>query len=140
MPIKLLFIGIAGAFVVLFFIAVQARRPRLDSCAVGLMAILGTLWIWVAGVILSECIGRTNWSPLSGMTLIGVTILIFVASGVGDRAAIISSIMVGAAMCVAMSQATDLMMDLKTGYLVGAIPRRTATDRAIRRYVAWVPS
>ena len=32
--------------------------------------------------------------------------------------------MVGAAVCVAMSQATDLMMDLKTGYLVGAIPRK----------------
>ena len=31
------------------------------------MAVLGTLWIWIAGVILSECIGRTNWSPLSGM-------------------------------------------------------------------------
>jgi uncharacterized oligopeptide transporter (OPT) family protein len=27
-------------------------------------------------------------------------------------------------MCVAMAQATDLMLDLKTGYLVGAIPRR----------------
>jgi uncharacterized oligopeptide transporter (OPT) family protein len=32
--------------------------------------------------------------------------------------------MVGAAMCVAMSQATDLMLDLKTGYLVGASPRQ----------------
>ena len=32
--------------------------------------------------------------------------------------------MVGAAMCVAMSQATDLMLDLKTGYLVGAMPRK----------------
>jgi uncharacterized oligopeptide transporter (OPT) family protein len=31
--------------------------------------------------------------------------------------------MVGAATCVAMSQATDLMLDLKTGYLVGATPR-----------------
>ena len=30
---------------------------------------------------------------------------------------------VGAAVCVAMSQATDLMLDLKTGYLVGATPR-----------------
>ena len=36
----------------------------------------------------------------------------------------ISSVVVGAAMCVAMSQATDLMLDLKTGYLVGAIPKR----------------
>jgi uncharacterized oligopeptide transporter (OPT) family protein len=32
--------------------------------------------------------------------------------------------MVGAAACVAMAQATDLMLDLKTGYLVGALPRK----------------
>jgi len=32
--------------------------------------------------------------------------------------------MVGAAACVAMAQATDLMLDLKTGYLVGATPRK----------------
>jgi putative OPT family oligopeptide transporter len=88
------------------------------------MALLGTLWIWMAGVVLSECIGRTNWSPLSGMTLIGITILLLVASGMSDRATVVSSIIVGAAMCVAMAQATDLMMDLKTGYLVGAIPRK----------------
>jgi uncharacterized oligopeptide transporter (OPT) family protein len=89
-----------------------------------LMAVLGTLWIWIAGVILSECIGRTNWSPLSGMTLIGVTLLLFVSSGLGDAEAIVSAVMVGAAMCVAMSQATDLMLDLKTGYLVGATPKK----------------
>jgi putative OPT family oligopeptide transporter len=90
-----------------------------------LMAVVGTLWIWIAGVILSEAIGRTNWSPLSGMTLIAVTILIFISSGLGDtKAAIVSAIMVGAAACVAMSQATDLMLDLKTGYLVGATPRK----------------
>jgi uncharacterized oligopeptide transporter (OPT) family protein len=88
------------------------------------MALLGTLWIWVAGVILSECIGRTNWSPMSGMTLIAVTILIVIASGLGDTPAIIASVMVGAATCVAMAQATDLMLDLKTGYLVGATPRK----------------
>ncbi len=89
------------------------------------MALVGTLWVWIAGVILSEAIGRTNWSPLSGMTLIAVTILIFISSGLGDtKAAVVSAIMVGAAACVAMSQATDLMLDLKTGYLVGATPRQ----------------
>jgi uncharacterized oligopeptide transporter (OPT) family protein len=87
------------------------------------MAVLGTAWIWIAGVILSECIGRTNWSPLSGMTLIAVTLLIVVTSGLDRDQSIIASITVGAAVCVAMSQATDLMLDLKTGYLVGASPR-----------------
>ena len=122
MPIKLLYFAIAGAAVVLAFIAVTSVE------AVGLwrgigMALLGTLWIWMSGIILSESIGRTNWSPLSGMTLIGITLLIILTHGMERGDSIVAAIMVGAATCVAMSQATDLMLDLKTGYLVGATPR-----------------
>ena len=122
MPIYLLYAAIAGAAVVLCVIGV------LSAEQVGLlrgltMGVLGTLWIWMSGIILSEAIGRTNWSPLSGMTLIGVTILIFVVSGLGREQAVVAAITVGAATCVAMSQATDLMLDMKTGYLVGARPR-----------------
>ncbi|MEQ9561908.1 MAG: OPT/YSL family transporter [Woeseiaceae bacterium] len=122
MPIKLLYFAIAGAVVVLGVIAVTSVE------SVGLlrgiaMALLGTLWIWMSGIILSEAIGRTNWSPLSGMTLIGITMLIIVTHGMERGDSIVAAIMVGAATCVAMSQATDLMLDLKTGYLVGATPR-----------------
>ena len=124
LPIKLLYIAIGGAGILLAVIAVLST----DKMGIGrglLMALVGTLWIWIAGVILSEAIGRTNWSPLSGMTLIAVTLLIIISSGLDDtRAAVVSAIMVGAAACVAMSQATDLMLDLKTGYLVGATPRQ----------------
>ncbi len=89
------------------------------------MAMLGTLWVWVAGVVVAECIGRTNWSPLSGMTLIAVTILIVIArGGLSVVETITSSMLVGAAICLAISQASDMMLDLKSGYLVGAIPRR----------------
>ncbi len=123
LPIKLLYFAILGAFVLLLVIAILSV-PNMGLAQGALMALLGTLWIWMAGVILSECIGRTNWSPLSGMTLIGITILIFVASGLGDRNTVVASVMIGAAMCVAMSQATDLMLDLKTGYLVGALPKK----------------
>jgi putative OPT family oligopeptide transporter len=121
MPIRLLFIGIIGATVLLLITAVMSVK-EMGIVRGATMAIFGTLWIWIAGVILSECIGRTNWSPLSGMTLIAVTILVVITSGLGDTAAIVASIIVGAAACVAMSQATDLMLDLKTGYLVGASP------------------
>ncbi len=123
MPIKLLYVAIAGAAILLAAMAVLSTE-KMGLARGVTMAVVGTLWIWIAGVILSEAIGRTNWSPLSGMTLIAVTILIFISSGLGDsKAAIVSAIMVGAAACVAMSQATDLMLDLKTGYLVGATPR-----------------
>jgi putative OPT family oligopeptide transporter len=124
MPIKLLYFAIGGAAILLAVMAILSTEKMGIGRGIT-MALVGTLWIWIAGVILSEAIGRTNWSPLSGMTLIAVTILIFISSGLGDtKAAIVSAVMVGAAACVAMSQATDLMLDLKTGYLVGATPRQ----------------
>ena len=122
MPIKLLYFGIVGAAIVLAFIAVSSVESVGLLRGVG-MALLGTLWIWMSGIILSESIGRTNWSPLSGMTLIGITLLIILTHGMERGDSIVAAIMVGAATCVAMSQATDLMLDLKTGYLVGATPR-----------------
>jgi len=136
MPIKFLYVGIVGAAILLFIVALTSVK-EMDWMTAGIMAVLGTLWIWVAGVILSECIGRTNWSPLSGMTLIAVTILIIISKGIdeGGTGAIIASIMVGAAACVAMSQATDLMLDLKTGYLVGASPKKQQTGQFLATWL-----
>ncbi len=122
MPIKLLYIAIIGAAIVLAIIAVTSVESVGLIRGIG-MAVLGTLWIWMSGIILSEAIGRTNWSPLSGMTLIGITLLIIMTHGMERGDSIVAAIMVGAATSVAMSQATDLMLDLKTGYLVGASPR-----------------
>lgn len=125
MPIKLLYVGIVGAAILLAVMAITSAEQT--GIIRGLMmAVLGTLWIWMAGIILSEAIGRTNWSPLSGMTLIAVTLLIIITQSFGGMEttqAIVAAVTVGAATCVAMSQATDLMLDLKTGYLVGATPR-----------------
>ena len=122
MPIRLLYVAIGAGGLVLFAMAV------ISTDAIGwgralLLAGLGSIWVWLAGVILAECVGRTDWSPLSGMTLIAVTLLIIITRGLDDGPATIAAVMVGAAVCVAMSQATDLMLDLKTGYLVGATPR-----------------
>ena len=122
MPIKLLYVAIIGAAIVLAIIAVTSVESVGLVRGIG-MAVLGTLWIWMSGIILSEAIGRTNWSPLSGMTLIGITLLIIMTHGMERGDSIVAAIMVGAATSVAMSQETDLMLDLKTGYLVGASPR-----------------
>ena len=122
LPIRVLYAGIAAAFVGLSLIAYLTAPEIGIAKAIG-MAVLGTLWIWIAGVIVSECLGRTNWSPLSGMTLIAVTILIFVASGAATQTTIVVSVVVGAAICVAIAQSGDMMLDLKSGYLTGASPR-----------------
>lgn len=124
MPIKFLYSAIGAGLLVMIWVAFSSTADMTFGRAAA-MAVLGTLWVWVAGVVVAECIGRTNWSPLSGMTLIAVTILILVAKGGLDHVGTITSCMVvGAAICLAISQASDMMLDLKSGYLVGAIPRR----------------
>lgn len=124
MPIRFLYAAIGIGLLVMVFIAFRSVPEMTLGRAIS-MAVLGTLWVWVAGVVVAECVGRTNWSPLSGMTLIAVTILILVAKGgLTSAATITSSMVMGAAICLAISQASDMMLDLKSGYLVGAIPRR----------------
>jgi putative OPT family oligopeptide transporter len=123
MPIKVLYAGIVMSFISLTTIAYLVT-PDLGFVRAFAMAVLGTLWIWIAGVIVSECLGRTNWSPLSGMTLIAVTILIFVGTGKPNKTTIIASVVVGAAICVAIAQSGDMMLDLKSGYLTGASPKK----------------
>jgi putative OPT family oligopeptide transporter len=124
MPASLLYLAVILGIIAMMVLAYLSVSEMTVWRAVT-MALLGTVWIWVAGVIVAECIGRTNWSPLSGMTLIAVTIVILITkAGMTAPAAIISSIVVGAAICLAVSQASDMMLDLKAGYLTGAIPRR----------------
>jgi putative OPT family oligopeptide transporter len=126
MPIKILYGTIALGGLALVAIA-ELSVPEMVLWRAAGMAVLGLLWIWIAGVIVSECLGRTNWSPLSGMTLIAVTILLLIAgwgTGMSDASSIMSSVIVGAAICLAISQAGDMMLDLKSGYLVGASPKK----------------
>jgi uncharacterized oligopeptide transporter (OPT) family protein len=125
MPIKLLYGGVLIGSLTLVGLC-MFTVPDMTFGTALMMAALGVVWVWVAGVIVSECVGRTNWSPLSGMTLIAVTILTAMASGLGDTQQIVASVMMGAAICVAISQASDMMLDLKAGYLVGARPKMQA--------------
>lgn len=123
MPIGLLYAAVILGSIAMVVIA-EFSVPDMTLARAAMMAVLGIVWIWIAGVIVSECLGRTNWSPLSGMTLIAVTILLFIASGMSDEQTIIASVIVGAAVCVAIAQAGDMMLDLKAGYLVGASPKK----------------
>ncbi|MHC4179010.1 MAG: OPT family oligopeptide transporter [Planctomycetota bacterium] len=133
MPIWLLYLGVAAGVVVLTVICLNSvKDPQMTLWRAVPMVVLGTVWVWVAGVIVSECLGRTNWSPLSGMTLIAVTILLVIAqTGMNAPSAVLSSVIIGAAICVAIAQAGDMMLDLKSGYLVGAMPRRQQTAQFI---------
>ncbi len=93
----------------------------------GIIAIVGALWIWFAGIIIAQCTGMTDWSPISGMALLTV-VLVMLLSGPGG---VLGAVLIGAALCVAITCAADMMADLKTGYLVGAKPKRQQTVELI---------
>ena len=84
-----------------------------------IVVLVATAWIWFAGIIIAQCAGMTDWSPISGLALLTVVLVMFLA-GKDD---VIAAVMLGAALCVAISCASDMMGDLKTGYLLGAVPR-----------------
>jgi uncharacterized oligopeptide transporter (OPT) family protein len=92
-------------------------NPHLRSLIV---ALVGAVWIWFGGIIIAQCTGMTDWSPISGMALLTVVLVMLL---VGTQQ-VAGAVLIGAAMCVAISCAADMMQDLKTGHLVGAQPRR----------------
>lgn len=85
-----------------------------------LIAAIGTIWIWFAGIIIAQCTGMTDWSPISGIALLTV-VLVMVLAGVGS---VIPAVLVGATLCCAITMAADMMADLRTGSIVGASPKR----------------
>ncbi|MCA9293367.1 MAG: OPT/YSL family transporter [Phycisphaerales bacterium] len=104
-----------------------ARAKLSPHLRAAIIAIVGALWIWFAGIIIAQCTGMTDWSPISGMALLTV-VLVMVLGGPGG---VTAAVLIGAALCVAITVASDMMSDLKTGYLVGASPKRQQTVEMI---------
>lgn len=103
-------------------------NPHLRAA---LIAIIGAIWIWFAGIIIAQCAGMTDWSPISGLALLTV-VLVLLLAGTG---AVTGAVLLGAALCVAITLAADMMGDMKTGYLVGSKPKRQQT---VELAVVWM--
>jgi uncharacterized oligopeptide transporter (OPT) family protein len=107
------------------YLAGRSAKPGLlaslgPHARAGVIAVVGVMWIWFAGIIIAQCTGMTDWSPISGMALLTV-VLVLLLAGSG---AVMGAVLIGAALCVAITLAADMMADLKTGHLVGAKPLR----------------
>ncbi len=115
MPLWLLLMGI-GVAITCFFLAVWSL-PEIALFQAILVAILGTLWMGLAGLIVAQTTGLTDISPLSGISLISVTMMMLLVNG-----NVTVTILVAITVAVAVSQSADMMQDLKTGFLVGSYP------------------
>lgn len=129
MPPQFIYAGIGVAMVV-FFLAAWLGTGDVSVGRAILISIFGTGYLAVAGIIVAECTGATDISPLSGLALICVTVIMVLTDN-----NVVAAVLVGMSCCVATAQCADMMQDLKTGYLVGSFPVR---QQAVQLAVSWI--
>ncbi|MCI0595956.1 MAG: oligopeptide transporter, OPT family, partial [candidate division Zixibacteria bacterium] len=120
LPTKLVW---GGAFLIALAIWLL---PKTEISLLG--ALLAVLFGFFFVTVSSRMVGIVGSSslPISGMTIgtLIVVSVILLSSGVSGTVGMVASMMVGSVVCIAVSMAGDASQDLKTGFLVGATPRR----------------
>ena len=113
--LRAVLIGLALGWLLFFFASVITPDITLSQALVS--SIVGTLWLAIAALIVAQATGMTDISPMSGMALISVTLMMFLLNK-----NIAGAMVVGVAVSVAIGQGADMMQDLKTGFMIGARP------------------
>ncbi|MBQ5583398.1 MAG: OPT/YSL family transporter, partial [Ruminiclostridium sp.] len=100
--------------------------PGIPVSPLGALIVLvfGFFFSTVASRIVGS-IGSSN-TPVSGMTIatVMVTALILKASGTVGTEGMVAAIAIGSVICVIVAISADASQDLKTGFLVGATPKK----------------
>lgn len=120
MSIKLAFIG------VIVLVAIIAFTPIIPVGPIGaiMIAVFGFFFATVSSRLVG-LVGSTN-NPVSGMTIatLLITSIVFKATGFIGPDGMIGALSVGAVICVISAMAGDMSQDLKTGFIVGATPKK----------------
>ena len=127
LPLRFVAIGAVAVFVVLTLVP-QAfstiEMPLGRALAAVLVIVFAFFFVTVSSRIVG-LVGVTS-NPTSGMTIATLlgTASIFLLLGWTDDAGKVAALTVGAVVAIAASIAGDTSQDLKTGFLLGATPRR----------------
>jgi putative OPT family oligopeptide transporter len=111
-------LSIGGIALILFFLAIW-NTPNVTLLQATLVTPLAILWMGLAGLIVAQCTGLTDISPVSGISLISLTLMMIILNG-----NLLAAMVVTITVAVAIGQSADMMQDLKTGFLVGSRPFR----------------
>ncbi len=116
--LELLFVGI------MFFIFFYVANWQLNVALIGTLvtAVLAFLFTPVA----ARAIAIVGVNPVSGMTMITLILActILVSTGLSGEEGTMIVLIIGCAVCTALSTSGAFISDLKTGYWLGATPRR----------------
>jgi len=126
--------GSAILFAVLFFVVAKTTADAETGALygmgesiwyAGLGAVVGFALSFLFTPVAARAIAIVGVNPVSGMTLITVvlTIIALVAGGLKGTGGMFISLIVGCAVCTALSTAGALISDFKIGYWIGSTPR-----------------
>ncbi len=119
-PMKWVLLGVVGVIVGIWLIP----GTGLTLLAISLAIFFGFLFVVVAARIVG-IVGSSS-SPVSGMTIatLLVSCLVLVYFGASGITGMIAAMSVGTVVCIAVCMSGDIAQDLKTGFLLGATPRK----------------
>ncbi len=135
-PKNVILIQIATALAMgILFVVVSLITPGdSGAAAYGLGAslkfglvgmVVGFLLSFLFTPVAAQAIAIVGVNPVSGMTLITVVLAIgcMIFAGVGGTAGMIIALIIGTAVCTALSTSGALITDFKIGYWLGSTPR-----------------
>jgi len=121
-------IVVVGSIVLAVLIAILPGFPHGPFPGSLIMSLLVVVFGFFFVTVASRIVGiiGTSSNPISGMTIATLmgTCLVFVLMGRTGEAYQPVALCVGALVCIAAANAGATSQDLKTGFLVGATPRR----------------
>ena len=129
---KVVLIGIA------VLILLIALLPQIPVSFVG--AILIVIFGFFFGAVSSRMVGLVGSSnnPVSGMTIATLLFVTTVMKITGDNGAhgMVGAILIGTVICIVTAMAGDTSQDLKTGYILGATPKKQQIGEIIGAIVS----
>ena len=132
LSMKVVLIGIA---VIVLLIALL---PQIPVSFVG--AILIVIFGFFFGAVSSRMVGLVGSSnnPVSGMTIATLLFVTTVMKITGDNGAhgMVGAILIGTVICIITAMAGDTSQDLKTGYILGATPKKQQIGEIIGAIVS----
>lgn len=125
LPISVVVLGSVGLVLLLMLVPSLGLGFSLQGFAGALMILVfGFLFVTVSSRLTGEVGSSSN--PTSGMTIatLLLTCLIFLILGQTGPGAMLTALTVAAVVCIASANGGTISQDLKTGFLVGATPRK----------------
>lgn len=120
-------VGVMLATILLLFATLSVEGVSTSQAVIA--SLIGLAWIILASMIVAQSVGMTDVTPMSGMALISLTIMMYALDG-----NIAASMVVALTVCVAIGQGADMMQDLKTGFMVGSRPFK---QQLVQISLAW---